>query len=156
MPCLRRIKLTGRQDGEVLNVCLASIEHGWSNLHVAACRITECAHPQHNAPLFAQNILKIYLIFAQQTSCHLLLIRCSTRVGKTTALPSPRKENTTKLVTPGSSAVYDRQNGRSTHSADSLDVPRYGRERALNEAASVMFIAEHAKIPVPKLLLLRR
>jgi len=32
-----------------------------------------------------------------------------------------------------------------------LVVPRFGRERAFNEAASMMFIAEHTNIPVPKL-----
>jgi serine/threonine protein kinase len=30
-------------------------------------------------------------------------------------------------------------------------IPRFGRERLLNEAASMKFIAEHTNIPVPKL-----
>lgn len=32
-----------------------------------------------------------------------------------------------------------------------LFIPRFGKERALNEAASLKFIAEHTEIPVPKL-----
>jgi aminoglycoside phosphotransferase (APT) family kinase protein len=35
--------------------------------------------------------------------------------------------------------------------SDTLYVPRFGKERALNEAASMRFIAKHTNIPVPKL-----